>query len=116
MVTRLIGLTEVIERVRESRSEIYRKIRGGSFPRPVKVGERRIAFIEDEIEAYQAARVAALITARDAAFGPPPFGEEITRVVRDKHLPERRRGRRRKLPLGDGRPEEDDAESAMKAV
>ena len=46
-----------------SRAQIYRKIKAGSFPRPVRLGENRIAFAEQEIDDWIQARIAE----RDAA-------------------------------------------------
>lgn len=45
-----------------SRAEIYRRIAAGAFPRPVRLGERAIAFDASEIDAW----IAALIAERDA--------------------------------------------------
>lgn len=42
-----------------SRSEIYRRIALGDFPRPVKIGERATAFNSAEIDAWIAGRIAA---------------------------------------------------------
>jgi predicted DNA-binding transcriptional regulator AlpA len=52
-------------RVPYSRVHVYRKIAEGTFPRPIKLGPGqggRIAFFEDEIEAY----LCALQAARDS--------------------------------------------------
>ena len=46
----------------KSRSAIYQEIKDGRFPKPVKIGPRAIAFVEDEIAAYND----ALIAKRDA--------------------------------------------------
>ncbi len=42
-----------------SRSEIYRRIALGDFPRPVKLGERASAWSASEIDAWIAGRIAA---------------------------------------------------------
>ncbi|QDA56127.1 helix-turn-helix transcriptional regulator [Thermomonas aquatica] len=49
-VKRLCGL---------SRSEIYRRVAAGTFPAPVKLGERASAWPEHEIAAWCASRIAA---------------------------------------------------------
>ena len=54
----LIPLEEVIARAAISKTVIYKQIRQGTFPRPVPVGERRRAWVETEIEAWIAARIA----------------------------------------------------------
>jgi predicted DNA-binding transcriptional regulator AlpA len=45
-----------------SRASIYRKIRNGTFPRPIKLGENKIAWLDHEIDAW----IAALATARNS--------------------------------------------------
>lgn len=41
-----------------SRPHIYRLIKAGKFPRPVRLGENRIAFVEAEVDDWLAARLA----------------------------------------------------------
>ncbi|WP_210243415.1 AlpA family phage regulatory protein [Mesorhizobium sp. B2-4-14] len=41
-----------------SKPHLWRLCKAGKFPRPVKLGENRIAFVEDEIDAWLAQRVA----------------------------------------------------------
>lgn len=55
----LIRLPTVKGRTGLSRSEIYRRIAAGTFPRPVKLGERASAWVESEIDAWAAAHIAA---------------------------------------------------------
>ena len=54
----LITLETVMERTSMSKSRIYDGIRKRTFPRPVRVGERRRAWIESEIDAWIEARIA----------------------------------------------------------
>jgi prophage regulatory protein len=42
-----------------SRSEIYRRVSEGTFPKPVKLGERASAWPAHEVMAWVAARIAA---------------------------------------------------------
>jgi len=49
--TRLIGREIALDRSGLSRSQMYREIRRGRFPKPVKRG-CRLLFVESEIEAY----------------------------------------------------------------
>jgi prophage regulatory protein len=58
MSSKLLRLEEVLNRVCLSKSSVLRQVTLGQFPRPVRVGERRVAWLEDEIIAWQAARVA----------------------------------------------------------
>ncbi len=59
----MLKLNEVKKMTGLSRSTIYAYIDKGLFPRQVKLGERCVAWIEDEVVAWLDAR----ITARDAA-------------------------------------------------
>jgi prophage regulatory protein len=42
-----------------SRSTIYARMKDGTFPAPIRIGPRAVAWIESDIEAWQAARVSA---------------------------------------------------------
>ena len=53
---RLLRLGEVRIRTALARSTIYRKMRNGSFPEPLKIGDRAVRWPESEIEAWLAAR------------------------------------------------------------
>ena len=48
---------QVEERTGLSRSTIYLRIQEGTFPRPVNLGARAVGWLENEIEAWLAARV-----------------------------------------------------------
>jgi len=56
---RLLRLPEVKVRTALSRSELYRRIAAGTFPPPVKLGERACAWVDAEISAWCEARIAA---------------------------------------------------------
>jgi prophage regulatory protein len=64
---RLLELVELkpVKGISYSKAQLYRLIKAGKFPRPIKLGEHRIAFVESEIDAFIAARIAA----RDAEIG-----------------------------------------------
>ena len=53
---RLLRLSEVLTRTALGRSTIYRLMRAGSFPEPLKVGVRAVRWRESEVEAWLAAR------------------------------------------------------------
>lgn len=55
----LLRRKQVEERVNLSRSEIYRLVSLGRFPRPVPLGERVVAWVADEIDAWVEERIAA---------------------------------------------------------
>jgi prophage regulatory protein len=48
----LIRLPEVTRRTTKSRSAIYAAIASGNFPKPIRIGQRAVAFIESEIDAW----------------------------------------------------------------
>jgi prophage regulatory protein len=60
---RFLRLPEVMQRVGLKHTQIYQRISEGRFPRPVRVGDRAVAWVESEIDAYQDACIAE----RDAA-------------------------------------------------
>ena len=47
-------LEEVLEMCSISRSELYRQIADGRFPRPVKVGLRAVRWWQSEVDAWRA--------------------------------------------------------------
>ena len=57
MQQRLISMKQVLERVPLSKTEIYRRIKTGNFPTPVRLGRNRIAFLEADVEAWIDERV-----------------------------------------------------------
>ena len=54
----LLRLPEVQRRTGKSKSDIYREVAAGSFPRPVQLSERARGWVEGEVNAWIAARVA----------------------------------------------------------
>ena len=54
--SRLLRLGDVLVRSGLSRSTIYRKMREGSFPEPLRVGVRAVRWREAEIEDWLASR------------------------------------------------------------
>lgn len=48
---------QVENRTGLSRSTIYLRIQEGSFPRPINLGARAVGWLENEIEAWLAARL-----------------------------------------------------------
>lgn len=57
-VLTLERLPVVKARTGMSRSEIYRRIALGDFPRPIKIGSRASAWVSDEVSAFIASRIA----------------------------------------------------------
>jgi prophage regulatory protein len=55
--TRLIRLEEVKRRTGFQKSSIYNRITEGIFPRPVPLGARAVAWVEDEIQEWIDSRI-----------------------------------------------------------
>jgi prophage regulatory protein len=53
---KLLRMRQVLEQTGLSRSVLYRLVDDGSFPRPVKLGERSIAWRSEDVDAWIAAR------------------------------------------------------------
>lgn len=54
----LIKLPEVAALTRRSRTRIYADMDEGKFPKPVKIGQRSVAWVESEVRDWLDARVA----------------------------------------------------------
>ena len=61
---KIIRLSEVIKLTSVSRSTIYKQIKNKTFPKPVSMGERAVAFLTAEVEAYIDARMAGYSEAK----------------------------------------------------
>ncbi|GMU73557.1 MAG: hypothetical protein AMXMBFR42_30100 [Burkholderiales bacterium] len=55
----LLRVDEVLDRLRVSKACLYRMIRAGRAPGPIKVSAKRSAWLASEIDRYVAGRVAA---------------------------------------------------------
>ena len=53
----LVRMSTVLAMVGLSRAEIYRRIHAGTFPGPVPIGERAVAFNVQEIRSWIRARL-----------------------------------------------------------
>ena len=49
---RLLTLAAVRDKTTLSKTEIYRRIDSGSFPEPHKIGERKVAWLECEVNLW----------------------------------------------------------------
>ena len=58
MLRRILRLPQVVDATGETRSTIYKRIAEGEFPKPVKLGAKSVGWVEDEIAAYNEARIA----------------------------------------------------------
>ena len=57
--SRLVRLPEVLLRVGWSRSQVYKQVGLGRFPRPVRLSERTVAWLEADIDQWIQERVGA---------------------------------------------------------
>lgn len=53
----MLRLRDVIKKTGLSRSSIYKYVSTGRFPKPVHLGERTVAWVENEIEDWLMAKV-----------------------------------------------------------
>ena len=58
MTMKFLRLPEVKSRTGVSRSSIYLFVQNGTFPRPVRIGGRAVAWLETEIDEWIEARLA----------------------------------------------------------
>ncbi|CUH64651.1 putative transcriptional regulator [Thalassovita autumnalis] len=58
MTMKFLRLPEVKSRTGFSRSSIYLFVQNGTFPRPVRIGGRAVAWLETEIDAWIEERLA----------------------------------------------------------
>lgn len=55
---KLLRLPEVMQRTCRSRSRIYHDYPRGEFPKPIKLGGRAVAWLENEIEDWLNQKIA----------------------------------------------------------
>ncbi len=51
-----VRVSQLIKMIPVSKASIWRKVKDGSFPKPVKLGDRITAWHMDDIEAWLASR------------------------------------------------------------
>lgn len=69
---RLLRREEVEVRCGIQRSMLYRLMREGRFPEPVKIGQRAVRWIESEVTGWQASLPRARGDAHDGSKRPGP--------------------------------------------
>lgn len=52
MTNRILRLPDVKDRSGLGRSTIYRRIAENTFPKPIRIGERAVGWLESEIDAW----------------------------------------------------------------
>jgi prophage regulatory protein len=68
-MTSFLRLPQVIQRTGMSRSAIYKMVSDGTFPRPVRLGARAVAWVESEIQSWSEARIVASGHERSEPYG-----------------------------------------------
>lgn len=58
MYSRFMKIGAVQSAVSLSKTELYRRIAAGTFPKPVRLGPQRVAFLEKDVENWILARIA----------------------------------------------------------
>ena len=56
---RLLRIRQVLEKTGLSRSSLYRKLKARDFPEPVSLGDRSVAWVEADLDAWIQSRPAA---------------------------------------------------------
>ncbi|RTL86440.1 MAG: AlpA family phage regulatory protein [Hyphomicrobiales bacterium] len=77
MTSKYLRKPAVLERVPVSDATLDRWVAAGLFPKPVKLGPRAVAWLESQIESWEAARVQSHETIHDQAAD----GAETTRTA-----------------------------------
>ncbi len=67
MNQQFLRLPQVREIVGLSRSEIYRRVSIGDFPKPVSLGARAVGWVSGEVQAWVKQQIAVRNAARKAA-------------------------------------------------
>ena len=57
MADRFLQLRDVLHLTSLSRSQIYRLVSAGTFPKPVPLGLHRVAYLESEVSDWIQARI-----------------------------------------------------------
>ena len=57
MSKRFIDGKAVVGKVCLSKSELYQRIKAGTFPRPVALGPRKVVFVESDVDEWMQARI-----------------------------------------------------------
>lgn len=57
MHPKLLKISEVTERTTLSETEIYRRMKAGTFPKSIQLGPQRVAWIEAEVSEWVGAQI-----------------------------------------------------------
>lgn len=56
-MAQVIKLPEVLAIVKCSKAKVYSEIRKGTFPKPIKLGDRAVAWVTDDVTAWLEHRI-----------------------------------------------------------
>lgn len=59
MAERFISVKQVLDRVCLCKTELYERIKAGTFPRSVALGPHKVVFLESQVDAWMQAQVEA---------------------------------------------------------
>ena len=76
----LLSMKRVLELVPVSKTELYRKINAGEFPKPVPIGRQRVGFVEAEVFAW----IDQCIKMRDEGVGAEARRQRAIRAARGR--------------------------------
>ena len=57
MTKRLLRMPDLKAKIPLQKTHIYEEIRKGTFPKPVKLGPRAVAWVESEVDAWIVERI-----------------------------------------------------------
>ena len=57
IVSKLMKVTEVAIYINTCKSQVYKLVKQGRFPKPIKIGERGSAWLVSEVDAWLQSRV-----------------------------------------------------------
>lgn len=64
---RFLNVSKVCDHTTLSVSEVSRRVAAGTFPRPVRIGQRRTVWVESEVIEWCEAQIASSRMAREGA-------------------------------------------------
>lgn len=79
--TRVLRLTQVLDRVGLSRSTVYERIKKGTFPRQITLGARAVGWLEHEIDAWLLDCIENSGASANKVFGHTVFEQDGQTVV-----------------------------------
>lgn len=92
---RVLSIEELGQKgIRFSRAHIYRLIRNDKFPKPIRLGEQRVAFVEDEIDAWLKDKMKERDTPAEQKANARRSSEATTKARKGHASPKSRRAAR----------------------